>query len=595
MLKRNVKVVSLLVAITSITTMTKVMGEEIAKVETREGTVYNAKAEGNGVFIIDGYINDDDDSGIYYTTDGKKFNKIDNIYSGDNIGDGFEGGRYIEIGDDYDTYVDVKNGYEVVDEAIREDLVDDAAKKVRKKIKKDNDGRLDTDFYYDVDSISAEPVNGGPGTFFTGGFSKQWSLYKYKLTKPKANGDQYTYIYSDLAGNYIDADYNLGKLRVSTTSAGVTMEDTGHTYKLDVDGTPYDVKAVVKDEGFKSEGYFDMYRVINLSIWGRPKGSNDEYVNITDKVKFGNDDKRAGNLNDDNTVTAMQVFSKEQSSESADGIKYPKNSKIYFLTDEDGNDLVDDDCLFMTPYNFATGAYGGFTTSANGITSLFWDQQNKILKAQNVQLKSKRGYNYMELGKVRKIDCDSIDYPGGDLAALSNRYIKLWNPKEEEFDNIYKVDGSLDRFSVSDMNNIILWDSSDENKDNFSIIYNKPKAEETTSTGAAVTATTVVQKGWIENTNGSWSYLKEDGSRATGWIQSPTSKLWYYLDEQGIMSVDKWVKDNGIWYYLKEDGSMARGWIKDNSGKWYYLNESGEMLSNITVDGYQLGIDGAWN
>ena len=51
--------------------------------------------------------------------------------------------------------------------------------------------------------------------------------------------------------------------------------------------------------------------------------------------------------------------------------------------------------------------------------------------------------------------------------------------------------------------------------------------------------------------------------------------------------------DNGAWYYLKADGVMATGWISDN-GTWYYCDASGAMLSNTTVDGYILGVDGAW-
>lgn len=50
----------------------------------------------------------------------------------------------------------------------------------------------------------------------------------------------------------------------------------------------------------------------------------------------------------------------------------------------------------------------------------------------------------------------------------------------------------------------------------------------------------------------------------------------------------------GKWYYYGQDGYMKTGWIQDNNGKWYYLNSNGSMESNTTIDGYTLGLDGAW-
>ena len=54
-----------------------------------------------------------------------------------------------------------------------------------------------------------------------------------------------------------------------------------------------------------------------------------------------------------------------------------------------------------------------------------------------------------------------------------------------------------------------------------------------------------------------------------------------------------WVNDRGTWYYLNDNGTMKTGWHKDSNGKWYYLNEYGVMLSNVYVDSYRLGADGA--
>ena len=46
---------------------------------------------------------------------------------------------------------------------------------------------------------------------------------------------------------------------------------------------------------------------------------------------------------------------------------------------------------------------------------------------------------------------------------------------------------------------------------------------------------------------------------------------------------------------MNDSGDMATGWMQSPySGKWYYLNQSGEMLTNTTVNGYVLGPSGEW-
>ena len=38
----------------------------------------------------------------------------------------------------------------------------------------------------------------------------------------------------------------------------------------------------------------------------------------------------------------------------------------------------------------------------------------------------------------------------------------------------------------------------------------------------------------------------------------------------------QWVNNNGTWSYVKEDGSIAKGWIKDNNC-WYAFDDNGAM------------------
>lgn len=75
-----------------------------------------------------------------------------------------------------------------------------------------------------------------------------------------------------------------------------------------------------------------------------------------------------------------------------------------------------------------------------------------------------------------------------------------------------------------------------------------------------------------------------------GWIN--TNNNWYYMDESGVMKTG-WQKIDGSWYFMQDSGEMKTGWLKENKA-WYYLNQSGEMASSTTIDGYYLGVDGAW-
>ena len=39
---------------------------------------------------------------------------------------------------------------------------------------------------------------------------------------------------------------------------------------------------------------------------------------------------------------------------------------------------------------------------------------------------------------------------------------------------------------------------------------------------------------------------------------------------------------------------METGWLQEDNGKWYYLNNDGSMAHDTVIDGYKLGSDGVW-
>ncbi len=104
-------------------------------------------------------------------------------------------------------------------------------------------------------------------------------------------------------------------------------------------------------------------------------------------------------------------------------------------------------------------------------------------------------------------------------------------------------------------------------------------------------------EGWMQDMAG-WWYRNADGSWPANMWKKINEK-WYYFRPDGYMATG-WIMSDSNWYYLGEanDGSMATGWVI-SGGKWYYLSPTpdhtyGMMLANTTVDGYNLGADGAW-
>lgn len=87
---------------------------------------------------------------------------------------------------------------------------------------------------------------------------------------------------------------------------------------------------------------------------------------------------------------------------------------------------------------------------------------------------------------------------------------------------------------------------------------------------AAKTLKTSSSSGWSKNSDGTWNFIRNDGSKVTGWY-----------------------KEGTIWYYFNSNGTMCTGWINDN-GTWYYCDESGAMLANRTIDSYVLDTNGVW-
>lgn len=181
--------------------------------------------------------------------------------------------------------------------------------------------------------------------------------------------------------------------------------------------------------------------------------------------------------------------------------------------------------------------------------------------------------------------------------------IKVYNDEDDDDDDYKERIYNL---------NIIKEDSSNTNQNTTNNNSNTVNTNTVTNTNQNTTSNTTKVNQWVKNEyglwqyfdalgkpitnqwfrdNGNWYYLGDYGLMKTGWLTLNGS--WYYLNDSGIMQTG-WVQERGAWYYLNSDGTMKTGWHQNWDGKWYYLNEHGVMLTNVYVNGYRLGSDGAW-
>ncbi|MBE6089753.1 MAG: N-acetylmuramoyl-L-alanine amidase family protein [Clostridium beijerinckii] len=582
MFKRANKITSLLVAAASVMALVPAYAADVKKVDSEDGTVYNAVAYKDGKFFVDGEINDDEEA--YYVADGK-FNKLEDVDSGDEA-DLF-GEKYLDVSDG-DYTVDLDKG-SVTDDDLKGDTADDAAENLRKEAKDDTDDRYDEEFAKSIiDENEGDTEDLGKMNIVPGAkYSEPWYYTQYKQAeKSDANGKQGVFnVFTDTKGNYIDADYNLGKIKVGTTDDSVDVKNTNDTYDLGSDKDGVSVIVVQPKDGVLTQDKDYIYRVVNVTVTA--KKSNITKIN---GVKIDGTNTPAlhkKTVGDGTEVTfqAVQKISKVQDSDDVDGAKYAKTVNTYIISDDsaasvDDYNLFDD--LSIAKFTVVNGKLVAYSTSIG-------TNDNKKVTARAFSLKTSGGYYYLDKEDETGEDCEKnkdgvaavqtdVD---GNLWRLDGGYIYKFDGTDD-WDKVYKVDGSFDELQVYDKDNMVAWSEDD---DVYSLIGGKSDDNKDDQGTTPVTTA-----GWTQTSAG-WTYTKADGTKATGWLQD--GGAWYYLKADGTMATG-WIQDGATWYYLNGSGAMQTGWLNDN-GTFYYLNGSGAMLSNTTTpDGYYVGANGAW-
>lgn len=94
----------------------------------------------------------------------------------------------------------------------------------------------------------------------------------------------------------------------------------------------------------------------------------------------------------------------------------------------------------------------------------------------------------------------------------------------------------MDSINVYDENNLVAWSKDNGNDDQVYTIVggkdttNSDTTTDTTTTDTTTDTTTTVKAGWNKNSDGTWSFMNNDKSKATGWVKDGAT--WYFLTTQ---------------------------------------------------------------
>lgn len=551
----KIKLTSMITLATSLISMTSVASAS-TRLETLDGTFESVQAFSNVTYIYEGSKNDEQDYETYYFT-GKNDVLIEDV-----SGTGSKYGMfYIDFNDDEKLF-NLTTG-KLEDDDSEEKLFQIENNFRRKVLKK-------ADRYKDVEEMELIAKIGHDI------FGEV--IYEYKLI----NSDETFYIvYISESGKYIDVSENLNIIH----------------YTKDTDGNTKKVKLDDYDDLTK-EGYIIQNEKTLLA--------DNEYIYRIFTLINEED-------SNDSTMYAQKI-SKDQG-KTKNGAYIPKSITTYEM-----RDLATD--LFKIMASEGTSLNdlineGRLTARMlkNSLYLIIPKENSLTIKKYDLKTVRENGQSK----KILKLDEDfdnveDIEIKAYSIDVLGNVWIlnkgKISKLVGDEFVTMYNTDGSMNQLSVFNDTSLVAWNTENEIYSTIAPKLPEQSSDEKIENEETDKGESTLQ-GWIKNFDNTWSFYKEDSTKAIGWLKDKNA--WYYLNNEGIMQTG-WVKDNykwyylnnsgvmqtgwlnleGDWYYLNNSGDMKTGWLKDTDGRWYYLYENGSMAKNTVIDGYVLGSNGAW-
>ena len=565
MIKRMNKLTALLVAGTAVASIApSVTASAATKLATQEGNLEQVQAFNDGKYIYEGYKDEDQDNGIYYSN-GSKDSVIEDV-------DSFEHKIY---GENRVDFIDDEVLFNLETGKADEDTVIDNVDYLNTKFKSQIFKKADrySDYAFEIDSEN--PIN-------TGKFGEV--LYNYTIK----DGEDvlYTGVVNSNASSYVDTSFTLNIVHYNAEGTKVTIDDVKDLGKYEITSS----KVV----------YADAEYIYNVLVITNTEKSED-------------------------SATYLQKISRAQG-EKEDGAYLPKSVTSYLIESDDKTTSNDGLLEILENGNAIVGVANGSLYTVEGSTGSLEVQKYDLTKSRNEDATITDRINRVAYDEdydfdTTKVTAFDIDVNGNVWVLYKGSVQKL---VKGELETVYTTDRTMDQISVYDADDIVVWNTENEI---YATVAGKEASDNTTEEDKEET----VQAGWVKNSDGTWSYNKADGTKATGWLLDGST--WYYLNANGIMQTGwlnlngtwyylngsgamqtgwlnlngtwyylqssgamktGWLNVNGTWYYLESSGAMKTGWLHDTDGNWYYLQANGAMATNTTIDGYRLGSNGAW-
>ena len=584
MLKKSKKIIALLATVASIIPLMPTSIEAAERLEIQEGTFEDAISFKDGKYIYKGYRTDEDDNAIYFNNGEKEF-KLDDVEDADiefKYSD-----KYVYVKDSDDEYfINLSNGQIEDDEELA-----DKAKNVNSKLKT---ALKKTDRYGKINKVELDENS----ILASNNFSSLWYSYA-AMPEDKADG------YDDI----IYGEYGYGLYGFTNESAKYI--DISRTANMYVYSSKRD--KMVKVDKFNDE---DSDSAVEVRMYHAPiyLTQDEDFIYALTFVEAKDYNKGSSE-----SKIYIQKISKEQG-EQIDDAYLPKSVATYEISDkydcDDADDiakLMDEKYVYCKPkivakdgviYVIQVNSSGGYMLSselddynyedADEMRITKFKLKKEKVNSDDPEIDSKLDVQLVERDDDVEQDIAygfnsiSIDVNGDIWALDKGKIIKFEDLEPKE---LYSCDTSLTYLDVYDSSNLIAWDGR-EDGDVFTVLQAGKKSSDSEKEDKNAEIIAVTSKnGWEKNSDGTWSYYKDNALVKGQWVQDGN---WYYIKDDGIMATG-WIQIGGNWYYLNQLGAMMTGWLENSDGKWYYLNpESGAMLSNTTIDGYVLGADGAW-
>ena len=384
---------------------------EYIKLDYEHGYINNAVAFAENKFYISGNMDTNIDNDTYnnYYLSGDNSTSLTDFSDYDLS---LYGKNYLSA-ENSNYYVNLETG-EVIEDDLQENNLLQATINLRKKMKKSANDRYSD--YYKAKSLH-ELTNYK--------FNDTWYETEYHSINPTNGNDSNSplIVYTDIEGNYIDADYNLGTIEVVTTNKTVSINNTDKISK----GT----SIAVSNQQTIGHDNSNIYRTVTLTI------TSDEEIHKINGLPIQDIEDSAFNISNDGQIVSFDVIqkiSKKQSKKNIYGAKYSDTVSTYILSDSEWR-------------NISLSPNSNYSIFDENIISYSIDN-NKITICK-ITLETSSDYNFINTKRLASTSFDAYDIDSsGELWILKSGFIYRY--ETDGWLKTYRVDGLMDNLSIYD-------------------------------------------------------------------------------------------------------------------------------------------------